>query len=116
MTLNNANLAFSSDWIIDQLVTQGTSTITAGNGLNNFTLATYNVANPPVVEVYYKQSGGSYWHQVNQPNATTPGGNDSSLLVAWISSPTSLKVQIDNGGGNITLTVRYFIWSDNINK
>lgn len=121
MTVDNLGLNYSSQWDIDQLVQQGTKVITAANGLNTYSIVNHNLGVVPVCWLTYLLSGKSYWNIAGAPGEsltpTNSPGLNSTLNVAVAALPTTsaLSVQINNfTGGNVTLTLNYYIDSDEV--
>jgi hypothetical protein len=105
MTLNQDNLAFSSNWEIDQLI--DTQQVGVGSADSNvYTIPSSLTV--PVFEVYFQPSGSAGWYLpgTNSLDGTT----GSSFAFNAYQIGNQIHAITDRAG-----TVRIFIWKDRLN-
>lgn len=104
MSLDNTNIAFSSTWDIDQIVSTGTTTVSSGDSL---VAALPSSPALPVFMLQFQPTGSSYWYQAGT-NITESSTNEFTFY-GYIQSAT-LRINTTKAG-----TARYFIWTDKLN-
>lgn len=104
MTVNNANLIFSSNWDIDQLVTTNTTSVSTGIT----TLYISTSSNPILFEVQFQPTGSTSWFMAG---ANSIDGTLANQFIFY-SYFTSGEVLIHTTSAG---RARYFIWSDKVN-
>lgn len=114
MARDDDKLLFSSSWDIDQIYKQGETSVTVpASTTTETTVETFAaLSDRPWMDLTFKVSGGSYWHQ---PGGTTNPTTDDNSGVAtyWKTTTTGAVVGVVNGtGSSRTVTVRYYVFTD----
>lgn len=115
MALDETNIAFSSEWDIDQLSDEESTTLTFPANtfsLTYVTLKSLSLSDPPIVDAIYKVSGDSVWRQLGDTSSVTL--LQLPLILGVTSSAITLGYYNYNSS-DITITIRYYIWTDKVN-
>lgn len=105
MSVNDANLLYSSDWDIDQLVSSATVPVGAGD-TNIFPITGDTPI--PTFEIYLQPTGSTFWYQAGF-NCSSNTFASAFALYGYISGNA---IFVHSGFGGI---VRYFVWEDKVN-
>lgn len=127
MAIDNDKLRYSSAWDIDQIILNEEVTVgpIAAEDSETLTvdLTPFGIDYAPVVEVNYRSSGESVWHQAGNyflfwelnagGNPFFPGQySTDGLSIAVSVSDGTLNIRVDNRDTDATHTavVRYYVW------
>lgn len=111
MTVNNADLLFSSNWDIDQIYQSGQATLTAaantGYPGTSSLVATHNLGYVPVADFVFNVDGASQWNQM---------GATVGLLTVWsyITTTGFYAVLANSDSVAHTVVIDYQIWTDTV--
>lgn len=109
---SNDKLNYISTWDIDQILYQGqiTATLTGTFTPVNVLLYSYTSSFPLVVDGTFQTTGDTVWRQFG--DSTTSLGINLETFLATTSSGVYLTYY--NFGADITVNVRYYVWTDKV--
>lgn len=114
----NLNLGFSTDWVTDMGLLDGSTAQTVANGTGSFDIVTHSYGYKPVFVAQWKVSPGAYWYDAMGGPVITgiPGQTDTNGVDLYVSVTNSKLVCYydNNAGANRTITVRYWIYENAI--
>ena len=104
MAVDDTKVNYYSGWEVDQLIAQGSFSVSTGTTLVH---SLSDAQNPNVYELQFQPSGVAQWYRIgtNSTNATVANLFNFSSYV----DGSSLYATTSSGG-----TIRYFIWSDTV--
>lgn len=112
----NDTLYYSSGWDIDQILYQGeiTGIVLPANttSLSYISLYTFSLDFPPVVDATFQLAGDTVWRQLNDPTVAL----NQNMFIAITSTGISLAYYNYDPSLSVTITVRYYIWTDRIDN
>lgn len=106
MSLPDTNIAFNSNWDIDQL--SFTNSISIGSGLTALYTLDATLPSIPVFEVQFKPTGSTRWFNCGV-YATADTLATQDLFFTYIQSGV---IYINT---SVAGTARYFVWQDKVN-
>jgi hypothetical protein len=119
MGVNNADLYFSSNWDIDQILYQGESSsidlsVNSGTTPNFISLKTFSLSFPPVVDGTFQLTSDSVWRQFNDASS-----GDTTLInllpMCLVCTSSEIGISYFNyNSSTVSINVRWFVWTDEV--
>ena len=115
----NLNLGFSTDWVTDMGLLEGSISETVANGTGSFDIVTHDYGYKPVSVAQWKAQG-VYWYDAQGApylNAI-PGFNSKNGVDLYVEiTSTKLICHYNNASGaDRTITVRYWVYENAISE
>ena len=114
--MNNTQLYYSSEWDIDQLDDSGevdSITLVANTfSPTSVTIKNFNLNFPPVIDGNFQIVGDTIWRQFGDSSTVTL----LNLPTFFATTSTTLSLVYYNfNGSDVSINIRYYLWTDKIN-
>jgi hypothetical protein len=111
----DTNANYKSVWDIDQIYEQGqvnSITLTGSTfSQTSVTLFTHNLGFPPVIDGTWQLTSDSVWRQFNDLSSASLANLTMNMFV----TPSVVGFVYFNFTSTVSVNVRYYIWTDEVN-